>query len=253
MLQAGCAPGYGIWCVWPVCTYTQAAMVSNRHTQPDCNGYFYTVEKDTHTHASFKRTHLGRQTFHTNKRALWTWHHTASLSAGKSIWTSSRPSTPPWPHLKLTLSTCCQMPLSKSKRTWLELDGCGLLRFPCRFHVVFRMSTHCHNTWCLNGVCLKYCWTLWIEISLGLNKSLRTGTKKLGWVGYLSRYLQKWHKLTEPTRHWKAFTDDSFCALLSFQSAANLKKFQQFTVSHCQSKISSYFRWSETVDIEQMV
>lgn len=149
MLQAGCAPGCGIWCVWPVCTYTRAAMVSNRHTQLDCNGYFYTVENDTHTHTSFKRTHLARQTFHTNKRALWTWHHTASLSAGKSIWTSSRPSTPPWPRLKPTLSTCCQMPLSKSKRMWLELDGCGFLRFPCRSHVVMKMRTHCHNTWCL--------------------------------------------------------------------------------------------------------
>lgn len=69
----------------------------------------------THTRAHFKRTHIARQTFHTNKRVLWTWRHTASSSAGKSIWTSSRPSAPPWPRLKPTLSTCCQMPLSKSK------------------------------------------------------------------------------------------------------------------------------------------
>lgn len=95
---------------------TQATVVSNRHAHLDCNGYFYThTYAHTHTRAHFKRTHIARQTFHTNKRALWTWRHTASSSAGKSIWTSSRPSAPPWPRLKPTLSTCCQMPLSKSK------------------------------------------------------------------------------------------------------------------------------------------
>ena len=53
----------------------------------------------THTHTHFKRTHLARQTFHTDKRALWRRRHTAQ-SAGKSLRTSSRPSdrvwSPPW-------------------------------------------------------------------------------------------------------------------------------------------------------------
>lgn len=113
----------------PVCLasvhVTQAAVVSNGHAHLDCNGYFYSVETHTHTQTHFKRTQLARQTFHTNKRALWTWRHTASSSAGKSIWTSSRTSAPPWPRLKPTLSTCCQMPLSKSKRmgkNWQTVD-----------------------------------------------------------------------------------------------------------------------------------
>lgn len=53
----------------------------------------------THTHTSNGLT-SPRQTFHTSKRALSTWRHAASSSAGKSIRTSSRPSAPPRPRLK---------------------------------------------------------------------------------------------------------------------------------------------------------
>lgn len=111
----------------PVCLasvhITQATVVSSRHAHLDLHQLFLLGEAHTHTLLHFKRAHLARQTFHTNKRALWTWRHTASSSAGKSIWTSSRPSAPPWPRLKPTLSTCCQMPLSKSKR--MGKRACG--------------------------------------------------------------------------------------------------------------------------------
>ena len=86
----------------PVCLAsvhtTQATVVSNRHAHLDRSGYFYSVKlvrEHTHTSTHFKRTHLARQTFHTNERALSTWRHAASSSAGKSIRTSSRPWAPP--------------------------------------------------------------------------------------------------------------------------------------------------------------
>lgn len=106
-----------------------AAVVANGHSHLACNSYFYSVETrvHTHTHTGFKRPYLARQTFHTNKQALWTWRQAASSSAGKSIWTSLRPT--------LTASEADPVDLlsnahSKSKRmgkNWGTVDFSGFL------------------------------------------------------------------------------------------------------------------------------